>query len=339
MNGQEQEDEVFEGASSAEYWMYDSRTGRRFENDPLVYEWQSPYACFNNNPIYFADPQGLEGTSNKGTGDKKGDGTKADNHKQVKKNQRKAKRLAWFQRHGMFKGKRGFNKAPDQKSHKNRIGIAFGKIKGVLRKTFTGAKYTLSLVPQGTWNTEWKQMAHDQTLKSGQKSMVYNLFKEGAMKDAADRLVDTRLSVELEGIYSRTTVDRLNSDREWDPINKNAMLGDGQPANETQSHFIPGMGLIGMKAFYETFIIGKNMAMWQLISTIASHINEGISPAKRAHSAVLRVNNHIIIGDHIKYTLDVRIKGWNKVTNFGKGSQRSKLWRRLYSVNNKWIDK
>ncbi|MDO9000250.1 MAG: hypothetical protein Q7W45_10835, partial [Bacteroidota bacterium] len=43
MNGQEQEDEVFEGASSAEYWMYDSRTGRRFENDPLVYEWQSPY--------------------------------------------------------------------------------------------------------------------------------------------------------------------------------------------------------------------------------------------------------------------------------------------------------
>ncbi|MDO8999653.1 MAG: hypothetical protein Q7W45_07810, partial [Bacteroidota bacterium] len=86
------------GASSAEYWMYDSRTGRRFENDPLVYEWQSPYACFNNNPIYYADPLGLEGQSGgntpKGEGAKKEDGkgkkkkTKEDNKKVSKtKNQ------------------------------------------------------------------------------------------------------------------------------------------------------------------------------------------------------------------------------------------------------------
>ena len=26
------------------------------------YAWQSPYACFNNNPIYCSDPLGLEGT-------------------------------------------------------------------------------------------------------------------------------------------------------------------------------------------------------------------------------------------------------------------------------------
>lgn len=62
-NGQEHDEEVFAGANTAEYWMYDARLGRRWENDPLVYEWQSPYATFNNNPIYFSDPLGLEGDS------------------------------------------------------------------------------------------------------------------------------------------------------------------------------------------------------------------------------------------------------------------------------------
>lgn len=60
-NDQEREEEIFSGANSAEYWMYDSRIGRRWELDPLAYEWQSPYATFNNNPVYFADPLGLEG--------------------------------------------------------------------------------------------------------------------------------------------------------------------------------------------------------------------------------------------------------------------------------------
>lgn len=62
MNGQEKEDEVFKGANSAEYWLYDARVGRRWELDPIVYGWQSPFACFNNSPVYFSDPDGLEGT-------------------------------------------------------------------------------------------------------------------------------------------------------------------------------------------------------------------------------------------------------------------------------------
>jgi len=66
MNGQELEDELFEGANSAEYWMYDSRLGRRFENNPLAYDWQSPYATFDNNPIFFADPNGIEPEGNGG---------------------------------------------------------------------------------------------------------------------------------------------------------------------------------------------------------------------------------------------------------------------------------
>ncbi len=40
---------------------YDPRLARRFNNDPITYPWQSTYAAFNNNPIYYSDPLGLEG--------------------------------------------------------------------------------------------------------------------------------------------------------------------------------------------------------------------------------------------------------------------------------------
>ncbi len=46
---------------SAEFWQYDSRLGKRWNIDPFSFDWQSPYSCFNNNPIYFADPLGLNG--------------------------------------------------------------------------------------------------------------------------------------------------------------------------------------------------------------------------------------------------------------------------------------
>lgn len=66
-NGHEKQDELFKGAQSAEYWMYDSRIGRRWERDPIIKPWESPYATFANNPIFFADPDGLTAS---GGGDK-----------------------------------------------------------------------------------------------------------------------------------------------------------------------------------------------------------------------------------------------------------------------------
>lgn len=60
-NGQEKDNEIFIGALSAEYWEYDSRTGRRWERDPVVKPWESSYACFRNNPIFYSDPSGLDG--------------------------------------------------------------------------------------------------------------------------------------------------------------------------------------------------------------------------------------------------------------------------------------
>jgi RHS repeat-associated protein len=73
-NGMMKDDEITGVTGShytAEYWEYDSRTGRRWNIDPewQKYPGQSPYATFNCNPILYADPTGLSGivTINKET--------------------------------------------------------------------------------------------------------------------------------------------------------------------------------------------------------------------------------------------------------------------------------
>lgn len=60
INGQEKEFELNENITSAEYWEYDSRIGRRWNIDPLAHKfvWQSPYCAMDNNPILKNDPLG-----------------------------------------------------------------------------------------------------------------------------------------------------------------------------------------------------------------------------------------------------------------------------------------
>ena len=57
MNGQEKDDELA-GTYSAEYWKYDARLGRRWNVDHIDKPWESSYATFANNPIFFIDPNG-----------------------------------------------------------------------------------------------------------------------------------------------------------------------------------------------------------------------------------------------------------------------------------------
>ena len=63
--GMEKDDEVkCEGNSyTTEFRQYDPRVGRWLSLDPLMskYAGMSPYVTFNNNPIFFVDPLGLEG--------------------------------------------------------------------------------------------------------------------------------------------------------------------------------------------------------------------------------------------------------------------------------------
>lgn len=62
-NGQESDFEINnQGGSSytADYWQYDSRLGRRWNIDPVVKEWESPYSTFANNPIWLSDQSGSD---------------------------------------------------------------------------------------------------------------------------------------------------------------------------------------------------------------------------------------------------------------------------------------
>ncbi|MEM7161704.1 MAG: hypothetical protein AAF487_04615 [Bacteroidota bacterium] len=59
-NGQEKDNEISGSGNSytAEFWQYDSRLMKRWNTDPVVKHFESPYACFNGNPILRIDPRG-----------------------------------------------------------------------------------------------------------------------------------------------------------------------------------------------------------------------------------------------------------------------------------------
>lgn len=60
MNGQERADEIYGAGNSysAEFWQYDARIGRRWNQDPRPNASISNSATFANNPIWFSDPLG-----------------------------------------------------------------------------------------------------------------------------------------------------------------------------------------------------------------------------------------------------------------------------------------
>jgi len=61
-NGQEKTDDIAGVGShtTAEFWEYDTRTGRRWDIDPVSKSWQSPYAVLSNSPIWKLDPNGAD---------------------------------------------------------------------------------------------------------------------------------------------------------------------------------------------------------------------------------------------------------------------------------------
>jgi hypothetical protein len=60
INGQEKSLEIAPNTTTAEFWQYDARIGRRWNIDPVVKEYESPYAAFANNPIWFSDQNGAD---------------------------------------------------------------------------------------------------------------------------------------------------------------------------------------------------------------------------------------------------------------------------------------
>jgi RHS repeat-associated protein len=61
-HGQEKDDEIYGLGNSyaAQFWQYDPRLGRRWNLDPIIKTWESPYSCFANNPILLVDQNGKD---------------------------------------------------------------------------------------------------------------------------------------------------------------------------------------------------------------------------------------------------------------------------------------
>jgi RHS repeat-associated protein len=59
-NGVEHETEYDDGVYSTDFRFVDTRLGRWMSTDPVVKEWESPYAAYSNNPIYLIDPSGAD---------------------------------------------------------------------------------------------------------------------------------------------------------------------------------------------------------------------------------------------------------------------------------------
>lgn len=57
-NGQERETEINPSVTTAQFWEYDARTGRRWNIDPVDQISLSNYVCLSNNPIIMIDPLG-----------------------------------------------------------------------------------------------------------------------------------------------------------------------------------------------------------------------------------------------------------------------------------------
>jgi hypothetical protein len=59
-NTQEKDDEVYGAGNlnTAMFWEYDTRIGRRWNTDPVVKVWESPYLVNGGNPIFLNDPNG-----------------------------------------------------------------------------------------------------------------------------------------------------------------------------------------------------------------------------------------------------------------------------------------
>ena len=62
INGQEKSDELGDGLTTAEFWQYNSRIGRRWNVDPVLKVGESPFMAFAGNPIWFTDKLGNDTT-------------------------------------------------------------------------------------------------------------------------------------------------------------------------------------------------------------------------------------------------------------------------------------
>ena len=331
-NGQEKEPEVFSGANSAEYWMYDSRIGRRWNIDPVVDESVSPYAVFDNNPILMNDPDGL-----------KPDWSYTRKHiGAILRHPFAKKTVRQHHKQGHHNRDKG-----DTKKHWS-VGEVFMNFLGQFRG---GSHYHLGLIPQGFWvNTQINPSSPDAegTLSSGEHSAPLPITTPQGQYKRKVRQINILISngdgdngppmgyLRVTGIY------RHGSDRaKYRTMFTNSGFtgfGIGSGGNEDvgwggggHSGFFTSLpqNLFELARQFPNMFGSKDggVPIALLPIAITDQLNNSVFSAFRNASAV-RVENVFFIKP-ISYKLFIQYRDWNWAAPIG----RKPLWKFLHDAS------
>ena len=322
MNGQEKDLEIFEGAMTAEFWEYDSRLGRRWNQDPVDYPHLSPYQTFNNCPIALNDPDGLKPRGPLAT---------------------------WW--HGLFGGRYGLNHGNSNFKLPN-LATIYGAITGFLRK-LGGAHYGGLHIPQGAYAIGMVNIPSGPPVESGTTGPTHNV-KQAINQNMAANGNTSQFPTSVVGIYG----DIWNGDAYVDELGNKIDEGDIEGFTHVEG-IVSGGGWhnlfmnTGLRGFKEKRSNNKilNRGNVDVGSERAPGFNffddalgnvfgflKGLGVANKQttwfnSTTAIRVVNAKYTKRAVAYNFNVTYKYWRRVQSFGATTQRSKMWRNLHNVN------
>jgi hypothetical protein len=166
-NGQEKSDEIKVDGNSytAEFWEYDSRTGRRWNIDIMERPWMCGYAVLGNSPIYFIDPDG------------------ADWYKS-----RKSGSYDWFDGSGRQKGYRHMKTGTWSARNKAGFSYYFGNAKDELIQSGPSSLAEVTITAKSKKYAIWKWYGGQSFIVN--KDLGINAWTYGRVKDGSLSLAE-----------------------------------------------------------------------------------------------------------------------------------------------------
>jgi hypothetical protein len=322
-NGQRAENELFEGAYSAEFWMYDSRIGRRWETDPVDFPWLSPYQTFNNNPIALNDPDGLDSKP------------------------------------GFFSRKYTPGKFKQWIKGMGKLNVAkiYGSIAGFFRK-LGGAHYGGLHIPQGR-NANGNVNVSFENVQPGTHGPTHNL-KKAIQQNIVNNGSPSPFPTSVVGIYGGIENGDAYVDLAGNKINEGDIEGYAHVERIVAGFGWHSLFMnTGFRGFMETRsnnnilntglvdIGSERVPGFNFIDDMLGNFPglgflKGLGVVNKqttwfGSTTAIRVVNARYTRRSVSYYFNVRYKYWRRVqsfnnTNTGQLSGRSALWRKLHNV-------
>ena len=225
-NGQEKSPEIADGHTTALYWEYDSRIGRRWNVDPVEFAYLGPYATFDNNPIYFNDVQGL--TADPPVGQEQKDGTVHTDSKGS---------WTYEKASNKWKGKDGIADISNEKDkywheYVSSVFKAVGEVVGIEDQAFSGS--------QDRYAPEWVAKAAELAMRNVVKIPRKPEIEGHALSDT-ENLEDLPVLEKYKGVSQAGWVTKFN-------VKKGVILVEGKPANIKADFIIDQNGKLKLGA-------------------------------------------------------------------------------------------